>query len=629
MMKRKMRSKKINKGAPSGFIISIAIHAAAFALAGMLVVFNVVQKEEKKFVPPKPVDRPKMKLKKPKVKVKKSVKPKSTTRIVTKVQRAAMPDIQLPEMSGMTEGLVGDIGGFDLGSLDVMPTVLGDDVSAGNDLVGTFYSVMRDRAGRPITYSGDQLREVIHKFMKSGWKTSVLSRYYRSPKKLYASMIVIPEVFSSVAPKAFGESDRDSQYWMVHYKGQIVYPEDITFRFVAQADMVVAVRLNGELVLGAYWHARQEEWMGDIWRSTSADNRKWWMGNWTAVVGDWVTLKANEPQDIEILISDADGLCCLMLAIQEEGVEYETRPGGGPRLPAFKTAYPSLDLQDVIMRDMVPGEISLTNGPVFNDFSSNSGEHKVAGSPRDNKSEIAETEESVPEPVVPEESSRLRAWHVGADILEAEYVTRMGDKVVLKDARGKQRKVLWKKLSAEDLEYIELCNPPDLQVSVTSKEEPVFAYSDGVKVEVVGHDAVYTGKIRQKSPKAYPHELTAEFFAIGVQNYADTYLLLDRQESTFVLNEENKREFDFSGDPVHLRKIEPREWETADLTVRGEKHYGYLIVVKDKRGEIIAKKATAQWIEDAYEKLKVFPIGRYMNKQGDRVFPQGPPRARY
>ncbi|MDZ8120510.1 hypothetical protein [Pontiella agarivorans] len=627
-MKKKMRSKKVNKGAPSGFIISIAIHAAAFALAGMLVVFNVVQKEEKKFVPPKPVDRPKMKLKKPKVKVKKSVKPRSTTRIVTKVQRASMPDIQLPEMSGMADGLIGDVGGFDLGSLDVAPSVLGDDVSAGNDLVGTFYTIMRDRTGRPITYSGDILKDLVHRFYKSGWKTSTLSRYYRSPKKLYGSMVVVPEMFSNVAPLSFGESDRDSQYWIVHYKGQIVYPEDITFRFVCQADMTIGVKVDNEMVLGGWWKGTEEEYMGDVWRSSSADNRKWWMGNWTAVVGDWVTLKANEPQDIEILISDAGGLCCLMLAIQEEGVDYETRPGGGPRLPAFKTAYPSHDLQDMIMRDMVPGEISLTNGPVFNDFASNASEQNEA-SPLSDDSTVEMVSAETVEPAIPEKISKLRSWSTsGGGVLEAEYVTRMGDKVVLKDAKGKQRKIALSMLSAEDLNYIELCNPPDLQVSVSNKEDPVFAYSDGVKDEVVGYDAVYTGKIRKKSPKAYPHELTAEFYAIGVQNYADTYLLLDRQESTFVLDE-NQKEYNFSGNTVHLRKIEPREWESADFTVRGEKDYGYLIVVKDKRGEIIAKKATAGWIEDAYEKLKDFPVGRYLNEQGERVFPEGPPRARY
>ena len=76
-----------------------------------MVVFTVVKKEEKKFEPPKAVERPKMKLRKPKVKVKKNTKPKATTRIVTKINRASMPDIQLPEMSGMSEGLGGGIGG--------------------------------------------------------------------------------------------------------------------------------------------------------------------------------------------------------------------------------------------------------------------------------------------------------------------------------------------------------------------------------------------------------------------------------------------------------------------------------------------------------------------------------------
>ena len=112
-------------------------------LAGLLVVFTVANKEEKKFVPPKPVDRPKMKLKKPKVK--KNAKPKSSSRIVTKVTKANMPDIQLPEMSGIGEGISGSIGGFemmpDLGEV----TIFGAGQTIGNDFVGTFYDFKRTR----------------------------------------------------------------------------------------------------------------------------------------------------------------------------------------------------------------------------------------------------------------------------------------------------------------------------------------------------------------------------------------------------------------------------------------------------------------------------------------------------
>ncbi len=130
------KDRKIGKGMPSAVVLSILIHAGLFLLAGMLVVFTVVKKEEKKFEPPKAVERPKMKLKKPKVKIKKTSKPKPTTRIVTKMNRASMPDIQLPEMSGMGEGLGGGIGGFDMMPDFGEVTVYGSGQTIGNDLEG-------------------------------------------------------------------------------------------------------------------------------------------------------------------------------------------------------------------------------------------------------------------------------------------------------------------------------------------------------------------------------------------------------------------------------------------------------------------------------------------------------------
>ncbi|MDF7807187.1 hypothetical protein P4E94_07045 [Pontiellaceae bacterium B12219] len=153
MTRTKVRDKGVVRGGPSGLLISVLIHAGAFMLAGLLVVFSVTQKEEKKFVPPKPVDRPKMKLKKPQVKVRKSEKPKSANRIVTKVTRASMPDIQLPEMSGVGQGFTEGLAGVDLiPDLDDV-TLLGSSQSIGSDLEGTFYDFNRRRNGS--TYGMD------------------------------------------------------------------------------------------------------------------------------------------------------------------------------------------------------------------------------------------------------------------------------------------------------------------------------------------------------------------------------------------------------------------------------------------------------------------------------------------
>jgi hypothetical protein len=48
----------IGKGAPSGFFISLLLHAATFLLAGILAAFRVLNNEENEFTQPKPVECP-------------------------------------------------------------------------------------------------------------------------------------------------------------------------------------------------------------------------------------------------------------------------------------------------------------------------------------------------------------------------------------------------------------------------------------------------------------------------------------------------------------------------------------------------------------------------------------------
>ncbi|MDF7827001.1 SHD1 domain-containing protein, partial [Pontiellaceae bacterium B12227] len=458
---RQKRAATILKGAPSGLLISLLVHIAAFMLAGLLVVFTVVKKEEKKFVPPKPVDRPKMKLKKPKVKVKKTAKPKSTTRIVTKVKRASMPDIQLPEMSGMGEALGGGVGGFDImPDLDEV-TIFGSGQSIGSDFVGTFYDFKRDRSARPVPMTDIQFVDEVIKFTKGGWKQSKIARFYRSPKQLYATSIMVPPVRSAVAPAAFGEADTVGYAWMVHYKGQLVYPEDIKFRFWGHGDDVMVVRVNGKVVLNASWpdDNRGTYLIGGNWQSSAADSRRYYLGNNLAVVGDWITLKAGEPQDMEVIIGEVPGgAFCSMLVVQVDGVEYEKNRQGAPVLPIFKTSEPTPALIDAISAHLVPGEAAITEGPVFRDFSYSAGgqlEPTVVD-------EAPETE--------PSDENKMRVWSsMGGKTIEAEYLSTVAGQVVLRNANGKQWKVPLKQFSVEDREFIELENPPKLNITFVKK----------------------------------------------------------------------------------------------------------------------------------------------------------------
>lgn len=374
-MKRSSKEKGVVKGAPSGFVISLLVHAGAFVLAGILVVFSVQNKEEKKFVPPKPVERPKMKLKKPQVKVKKNAKPKSSERIVTHVERANMPDIRLPEMSGIGDGVGTGLGGA---GFELIPdleevTLFGGGQTLGNDMAVTFYNLARRKNGGVLAnMSHEEFFSTLRKFVKNGWRKSMLARFYKSPKTLYATTIMIPAVASAAGPAAFGE-DMDFGYcWVAHYQGKLVHKDGITFRFWGAADDVLTVAVNKEVVLAANfeWTGVDAYTIADHWTSSASDNRTYRLANNHRVGGDWITLEPGVPVDLDAIAGEGPGgEFNAQLLVEVKGEEYPRNVYGAPIFPIFAMAEPSWELQDRILMDMIDGEANVTNvTTIFRDY---------------------------------------------------------------------------------------------------------------------------------------------------------------------------------------------------------------------------------------------------------------------
>ncbi|MEN8255355.1 MAG: hypothetical protein ABFR33_07790 [Verrucomicrobiota bacterium] len=623
-MKRVFKKKqKITRGMPSAVLLSIAIHAALFFLAGALVVFTVVKKKEIEFEPPKAVERPRMKLKKPKVKIKKTSKPKPTNRIVTKVNRASMPDIQLPEMSGMGEGLSGGIGGFDM-----MPdfddvTVFGGGQSIGNDFIGTFYDFKRDRQGRDRAMDTGTFQQKVAKFVRGGWKTSDLARYYRSPKTLYATSFMMPPIPSLLAPAAFGEADTAAYCWLVHYKGQFVHPTGGRFRFRGRADDILLVRVDGKVVLNGSIPDNGIMFIYSNWQNSTSESQKHCMGNSyrgnrKAEVGNWITLEPGVPLEMEVIMGEVPGgEFSAMLVVEEEGAEYERNRQGGPILPMFTTAEPTLDLIDEILKHLVPGEAGIANLPVFCDY-------KTGGD-----ASTARVGKTTPPETTSEEGhsdeTGMRVWTgLGGGTLEARYLAMVGGKVVLETAKGKQQKIPVTELSPEDRNHVELINPPEFNIDFskqTSQRIPdPGPYNQDAVIRVI--DYVFGAKLKQTSSGAYNHELRVEFFAIGAENGGDKYILLDRKESTFTPAKENERSHSFRGKPIELLDY------ITDSQRRGEKYSGFLITVTDERGKIIGSRTSDDWLFENLGNLKKLPVGRYMDKTCTRAHPTSP-KANY
>lgn len=612
---KKTTKNKIWNGVPSAVLLSILIHAALFLFAGMLVVFTVVKQKEVEFVPPKAVERPKMKLKKPKVKVKKSAKPKSTQRIVSQMKSVEMPDIQLPEMTGMGEGLGAGIGGFDMMPDFNEVSVFGGGQSVGNDFVGTFYDFKRDRRGRNVPMDPSAYVDKLASFVRHGWKDSELARYYQSPKKLYATTFLVPRVLSTIAPEAFGEPDAGGWCWAVHYKGELVHKDGITFRFWGHGDDVLVVRVDGRVVLAANWIGGKyaADTIASFWQSDSADSYKYYMGNNTSVVGDWITLEPGVPLDMEVLLGEGPGGgFCAMLAVEVKGVEYERGPQGNPILPIFKTAVPSLNLVEAIRKDLVPKEVCVTNGPVFSDYDT---------SPV--RMEAPALEPSAPPRFVDSVKERIRTWMLqNGKSVEARFVTTVGGMLVLEDSRGRQKKIPMERISDEDRKFVELAQPPVFNIDFIKKSsQRFFKESPYIEAGWVPDelDYIFGARLKQTSAGEYDHELKVEFFAIGDELEGDNFVLLDRQESYFTPAKENGFH-EFRGDVVPVREIRIERFQQD----RGVKYGGYLVVVTDERGVIIDYATSNKWMLSVLENLRRLPLGKHFDKTGKRIFPPSP-----
>ena len=384
MKKGIKRSRGLIKGTSPAVLMSALFHGALLLIAGGLVVFNIIKKEETQFVPHK-VERPKMQLKKLRVKVKQTAKQRKTTERITSARRSnTMPDIQLPRMGGMGAGLDEGIGGFQMVSDLSQMTLMGSGRSVGNDFEGTYYYLMQKRSGAKYPgMSGEEganahgtglCAQFLSKFLRSGWDISVFDPFWRAPAKLYATQFFVPPVNSSLAPEKFGDNTlNEAAYWFAHYKGEIGHKTGGRFRFWGHGDDVLFVRINGEIVLDGCWQTHYEADMAG-WRpepEAEEVNRRYTLANTRFRVGNWFELDPGIPLEMEVLLGEIPGGgFSAMLCVEQEGVDYPERdiPGGGPLLPIFRTMETPEHIIDEMSYAMPDGQVDFFGGSIFSAY---------------------------------------------------------------------------------------------------------------------------------------------------------------------------------------------------------------------------------------------------------------------
>lgn len=318
------------------------LNCSVLFLISMGLVACASNKSQEESIASQPVERPKIELQK------------------DLALRAATPDILPPEMVEMP-------GGLNVASDE--PFVIGPcgGMSIGIDFVGSFYDFERSRKGQPIPCTLEAYQKTVRRFIGRDWRTGPLGRYYKVPGSLYATALIIPSTPSTTLTASFGENYSVGKFWMLLYKTTLVHKDGITFRFLGAGDDIMAVRVDDQIVLGAAQSHIGKKILEGLWQPSMPESGEHCIGNCHVVVGDWITLEPNVSLKMEVLLADSGGQACLMLAVEEQGVEYPRNANNAPIFPAFKTYEPPSDLLELIYQDLSPGEVSLTNGPVFND----------------------------------------------------------------------------------------------------------------------------------------------------------------------------------------------------------------------------------------------------------------------
>lgn len=219
--------------------------------------------------------------------------------------------------------------------------------------------------------------------------------------------------------------------------------------------------------------------------------------------------------------------------------------------------------------------------------------------------------------------AETRMWSlVSGKSIEAEYVNLAFNKVFLKTQDGTQVTVLMEQLSEEDRVFLELENPPLLLVNFKHKSNQLLGHYKSTpflnRSPPSRFEHTFKVEVQTAGAEPYNHPLHVQYFAIGRQlQDRDKYILMEKKESEFSLDNSSGSSFEMAGSPVSVIKYEDRGRVGRDYA-------GYLVVVTDSRGKVIAHNASSKWLFNHYEQIKKRKVGDFMDNKGSRVYASGP-----
>jgi hypothetical protein len=351
------------------FIVSILAHIL-FAMGAAYLVIRILPLPKKEFQPVMLVTNPAIQTDRQKVQVSKVVNSAGAPAIPRRIASISAANVTIPDvpdtqsmdavkitpMIGMSgPGYTVSTTGPSIGTTGIYTSpYYGTTEVIPDGLKGTFYDLKFTNGRKDSGMTYGKYAEVVTQFVKNNWNESLLSKYLKGTRPLYATRIFFPEIESTEAPKAFNSPVPESSgMWVAVYKGVVSPLESGTYHFVGAGDDDMIVRFDGRLVLDKCEHIDPQIQSLGTFHYAGLRNE--------FARGLPITVEAGKFYNVEILIGDhIPTKTMAVLLIEKEGVNYE-KEGDAPILPPFALAADKS--QPALSPDALPAHVE--NGPLW------------------------------------------------------------------------------------------------------------------------------------------------------------------------------------------------------------------------------------------------------------------------
>lgn len=197
------------------------------------------------------------------------------------------------------------------------------------------------------------------------------------------------------------------------------------------------------------------------------------------------------------------------------------------------------------------------------------------------------------------------------DTIDAEYIKIFGNKVILKTSDGKNLKVPVAGLCAADQSYLASVVPPVIEISVDVdlnrdseySSENYDRKSEAVKCSVV---------LEKTNKEPCSRKFSVHIYVFAKKEKGDTRWLISHVKESASFESEKSVQFKTPSATVQYIK-------SLYSDSRGFRYEGYLVVVEDDAGQVVAMESNQGKYEKNWSKIKGASKGAQFDRDFDKT----------